>query len=63
MVIMKYEIKKFDGSNDFSPLKRKMKNILIQQELDAALKEDFVVDVKEEVKKTKMKNKCSCIEL
>lgn len=63
METMKYEIEKFDWSSNFSLWKRKIKNILIQQEVDVTLEGDFVIDVKEEVNKIKMKKACSCIVL
>lgn len=44
---MKYEVEKYDGLEDFSLWKRKMKNILIHQEIDGPLEVDFPVDLKE----------------
>lgn len=38
-----------------------MKNILIQQEIDGALEEDFPVDLKEGENKIKLKKACSCL--
>lgn len=60
----KFEVKNFDGSNNFSLWKKsKMKNILIQQEVHSAIDEDFTKDIKEEKKKTILKKVNSCIEL
>lgn len=63
MTSMKYEIGKFVGFEDFSLWKRKMKNILIQQEVDTILEEDFPVDTNPRIMKTNLKKARSYIEL
>lgn len=49
--------------SDFAFWKRKMKNVLIQQDVDLAIDEDFLAETKEEGKDKIIKKATSCIEL